>query len=342
MKEKKSLRVILSQCHNPYMNISTENMLFKTTQPSSVHTLYLWQNSKTVIIGRHQNPWKECHLQKMSQDGVSLVRRKTGGGTVYQDLGNLCFTFISGYKRVEENNKILVNSLRKFSLPSEAEATGRNDITIDGKKISGSAFAQQADRHMHHGTMLVDVDLGALQSYLNPDKKKLQSKGIQSVSSRVVNLKQLDPQITIDAIQKSIIDSFFEHYEVEKKKIPEIEIMTEKSMMENPVIREDYMHLVSDDWKFGPMTPLFSHHLETRFDWGLIDIHLDCKEGKIENVVIYSDALFPELVVELTNNLKGAPYGFKGIQVAIEKTIMSLPHLEVHLKELLTWMEKAL
>ena len=171
--------------------------------------MFLWRNQPTIIIGKHQNPWKECHVQKLEQDGVILARRKSGGGCVYQDLGNSVFSFINPISDFSKqdfktlNNEVLINSLSSFGI--KAEASGRNDMVVDGKKISGSAYKLklgksngEGRRSLHHGTMLLNLDLNALSRYLNPNKKKLESKGVSSVISRVMNLSEVAPHIDHD------------------------------------------------------------------------------------------------------------------------------------------------
>jgi lipoate-protein ligase A len=153
--------------------------------------LFLWQNAKNVVIGRHQNPWKECRLMEMTRDGVLLSRRKSGGGAVYQDLGNHCFTFINPVTAANDpkaiNNELLLAALAKIGV--QATLAGRNDIhNADGRKISGSAYqlslgskASPQRIALHHGTMLVDVHFDEMLQYLSPSKLKLISKGVDSV-----------------------------------------------------------------------------------------------------------------------------------------------------------------
>ena len=173
-------RVLHSETFNPWFNLATEDWIFRDMNPEG-HVLYLWRNSETVVIGRYQNPWLECRLDAMKADGVRLARRQSGGGAVYHDHQNLNFTFMSGvdvYDK-ERNFEIIIDALSKFGI--KAETSGRNDMIVGGRKISGSAFKLTKDRAFHHGTLLVDVDLGRLGNYLNPDVLKLESKGIKSV-----------------------------------------------------------------------------------------------------------------------------------------------------------------
>ncbi|OEH75846.1 lipoyltransferase and lipoate-protein ligase subfamily protein [Cyclospora cayetanensis] len=158
--------------------------------------LYLWRNEKTIVIGRHQNAWKEANIQQLQKEGVKLARRYSGGGAVYQDLGNTCFTVISGGSRKDETNAFLLSALKE-AFGIDAEHKGRNDlVSKDGRKFSGAAFATSGGVWLHHGTLMRDVDMEALGRLLTPNKAKLRSKGIESVTSRVVNLRELNPSIT--------------------------------------------------------------------------------------------------------------------------------------------------
>ncbi|CAE7514433.1 lplA [Symbiodinium necroappetens] len=158
--------------------------------------MYLWRPQPVVTIGRHQNPWKECVLSQLDEDGVALVRRRSGGGAIFQDAGCSVFTFLfpSGEFDIDRNLETVLGALGRLGV--QAEKKGRNDLTFEDKKISGSAFKHAPDRgvSLHHGTVLVDTDLTALQRYLTPDKRKLQAKGIASVGARVMNLKEKFPE----------------------------------------------------------------------------------------------------------------------------------------------------
>ncbi len=143
--------------------------------PATQRVLFLWRNADTVVIGRAQNPWKECNTRRMEEDNVRSARRSSGGGAVFHDLGNTCFTFMAGKPEYDKtiSTSIVLNALN--SLGVTAEASGRNDLVVktpDGdRKVSGSAYRETMDRGFHHGTLLLNADLSRLANYLNPDKK---------------------------------------------------------------------------------------------------------------------------------------------------------------------------
>ncbi|EEA06362.1 lipoate-protein ligase A, putative [Cryptosporidium muris RN66] len=210
-----------------FHNLALESTLLKRyTQGQPI--LYLWTHGKTVVIGRHQNAWRECNLYKMGSYNIALARRYSGGGAVYQDHGNLCFTFITDnikdYRK--ENNKIISRAFQNLGI--EIEVKGRNDILLQGRKFSGSAFQLSGNKALHHGTIMVNVNRKALEEFLTPNKTKLQSKGVQSVASRVINVKDVIPDITLEDIKTSIIEEFCKTYSIDRELV-EFEIKDLKS-----------------------------------------------------------------------------------------------------------------
>eukprot|EP01127_Copromyxa_protea_P019586 TRINITY_DN63_c0_g1_i14.p1 TRINITY_DN63_c0_g1~~TRINITY_DN63_c0_g1_i14.p1 ORF type:complete len:310 (-),score=65.81 TRINITY_DN63_c0_g1_i14:10-939(-) len=306
----------------------------------SVQTLFLWRNNPTVVIGKHQNPWKECHLQQMEDLGVTLVRRQSGGGSVYQDLGNSCFTFLSSRNAfdIDRNTQIIIDALNtKFNI--QAQKSGRNDITVGEKKISGSAFKKSLDRSFHHGTLLVDVDLDNLQKFLNPSKAKLQSKGVDSVKARVLNLKEINPSINHDTLSQALVEQFFDTYQ----DTCEIKDLDTQELQSIPKIKEYYEKLIDWDWRYGK-TPEFTHHVETRFPWGIMDVYVVSKKAIITDCKIYSDSLSPLMIETITEELKGQPYNKEGIERACTETKKKLqdPVVGPQLDEFCAWFSSQL
>jgi lipoate---protein ligase len=303
----------------------------------SYRVLFLWRNSETVVIGRHQNPWKECHLDKMENDGIFLARRQSGGGAVFHDLGNTNFTFMTSREQYsqEENFQIIIDALGAFGIP--AERSGRNDLLVEGRKISGSAFKHARDRSFHHGTLLIDADLLRLVDYLSPTKRKLLSKGIDSVRSRVANLREYVPDLTHDALARKIFEVFCSHY----GESAEVEHLDSTELAAEPSLNAYYDQMKDWEWRFG-RTPDFSHHLETRFDWGEIDLHLDVRRGRIVEVRVFSDALNTEIIDYLNNTLGGTRYDRKSVTQVLETGADRVPGAEEHFKELTEWMAKEL
>lgn len=299
------VKIFKATSNNINFNLATEEFLFEKGV-IDCPVLFLWQNDMNIVIGKHQNPWKECNISKMENDGVLLARRRSGGGAVFQDMGNLVYSFFLPYTKNSRDFKLINNEILGSmfkALGINADFSGRNDITVDGLKISGNAFkvipptATRLGKTLHHGTILLDVNMENLQSYLNVNKLKLISKGIDSVRSRVLNLRQkynhLSAQIVFDQMERSFVD-YYDTTEVERLELGNENCRNEDSRMETEVKRI-YNELSSWDWKFG-VTPEFTNSLEYKFDWGLVDLSLEVRKGKIHKGKVYSDCLDPDFI----------------------------------------------
>ncbi|MFK7767466.1 MAG: lipoate--protein ligase [Mariniblastus sp.] len=335
-----SIRVLLSESHDPYFNLSVEDTIFQS-MPTTERVLFLWRNANTVVIGKGQNPWKECNTGKMDTDGITLARRKTGGGAVFHDLGNTNFTFMAGKPEYDKaiSTRIVLDALSDLGI--NGKASGRNDLVIEtdegDKKFSGSAYREAKDRGFHHGTLLLNADLTRLANYLNPDSKKLQAKGIQSVRSRVINLQELHPTIDHEMVCEAIQKSFFSYY---NEKV-EAEPISPDSMPDLPGFAQAFAQQSDWDWNFGKSLD-FSHTLDERFTWGGVEMHLDVHRGKIEQARIFTDSLYPAALEKLANELIGLGYETSAVESAFVKAEEHFPEQKIELGELKTWMKQAI
>ncbi len=328
------VRVLLSDSTDPWFNLATEDWIFRELDPHT-HTLFLWRNDNTVVIGRHQNPWVECKVDKMERDGVFLARRQSGGGAVFHDLGNTNFTFLSssdGYDQ-EGNFSVVIDALAQFGIV--AERSGRNDILVEGRKVSGSAFKHTRERSFHHGTLLINADLGRLTDYLNPHKKKLVAKGIKSVRSRVANLTEFQPGLTHDAMCAAVTESFFQRL----GKRCEPELLNLDTLRRIPSLDAYYRQMADWEWRFG-RTPDFTHHLEERFDWGGMDIYLDVHRGTIATAKIFSDAMDSEMIDVLQGLLPDTRYTRTSIEDRIAEAERTIPERSAELEDLRRWLSQ--
>lgn len=330
------LKVFLSESHNPHLNLATEEWIFHNLDPS-MQVLFLWRNEETVVIGRNQNPWSECNLAKMKEDHVHLARRTTGGGAVFHDLGNTNFTFLSprdSYKR-ENNVQIIFNALKNFGI--QGEASGRNDLLIpfpDGpRKFSGSAYREKKDRAFHHGTLLLHADLTRLGNYLTPNPKKLQAKGKESVRARVANLNEVVPQIDHEQIVKEMVQSFENFYDAKA----EIEMLSMQTLQANIELNKQYESLSSWEWLYGN-TLEFSHKMDEYLSLGFFDFHFNVQDARIQNLQIFTDCLYPQLIEDLTQDLKDQAYTGETIKRVFSAQKERHPDLAVGLNELQVWL----
>ncbi len=287
-----------SRLLDPYENLAVEEAALHAVAPGEV-ALYLWRNERTVVIGRNQNPWRECRVAELERDGGRLARRPSGGGAVYHDAGNLNFTFVAGEGAydIARQMGVVVAALRALGV--EAQLTGRNDIEADGAKVSGNAFFRTPGAQLHHGTLMVAVDAEALARYLSPDPRKLAAKGVSSVRSRVANLADLAPGVTVDTLREALREAFSAEYGA-------IEPFPAEPLAPDEVAarRERF---ASREWLFGRTLP-FTHAFGARFDWGSADVELDVEKGAVREARVWSDALDADWIEALGQALAGCPY----------------------------------
>ena len=293
---------------NPYENLAIEQYLMETVGEDSC-ILYLWQNRQTVVIGRNQNAWAECRTTELNQDGGHLARRLSGGGAVYHDMGNLNFTFLVSKKNYDlpKQLQVIVTACRNLGL--DAQITGRNDVTIDGRKFSGNAFFDSKGQAYHHGTLLVDVDMSKLGQYLMPSKAKLQSKGVDSVRSRVVNLKELCPELTIGRMKEEMLRAFQQVYGMSSTELSE-------STFDKDYVNRLRQRNASWDWNYGKSLPA-SFSCEDRFPWGGIQLQLQVEKGRVAEAAVYSDAMEWDIAHLLQQALQGCLFDQQAMQQAV-------------------------
>ena len=297
---------------DPHENLAIEKRLMDIT-PTGCCVLYLWQNQNTVVIGKNQNAWLECRTSLLEEEGGKLARRLSGGGAVFHDLGNLNFTFIMPKEDYDLDKQVRVIQKACALAGIAAEKSGRNDLLADGRKFSGNAFYQNATHAYHHGTLMVDVDKEKLGRYLSPPKAKLEAKGVASVRSRVVNLKELAPQLTIDLMKEYMAKAFAEVYGSEASVLE----LTDEDLTEIAALKEKY-----GSWEYLFGTPLpFSFQCESRFDWGHIQLQLEAKNGVITGVMVYTDSMDWMLPETVEKALLGCRFDTTQMQEVLKQTI---------------------
>ncbi|WP_456297102.1 lipoate--protein ligase [Vibrio sp. AK197] len=332
----KTTRILISDSTDPWFNLAVEDTIFRS-MPANQRVLFLWRNADTVVIGRAQNPWRECKTDKMAQDKVKLARRQTGGGAVFHDLGNTNFTFMAGKPEYDKSvsTSIVLNALRRIGI--NGVENGRNDLVLEEqdsiKKFSGSAYRETIDRGFHHGTLLLSADLSRLADYLNPDPKKLQAKGITSVKSRVINLNTIKPDITHQNVCQAMIAAYSDYYQQDV--IPEV--ISPQHFTNLPGFEDKFALQSSWDWNFG-QTPPFNHRLDERFSWGGVDVYLDVEKGSIQQATIFTDALDPTPIEKLAASLQGQSYQQHAISNRFDDVINAYPQYATLLDEVKDWL----
>lgn len=294
-----ALYTVLGKGFDPYYNLALEEYLLSRV-PDSGCILYLWQNDHTVVIGRNQNPWVECRTSLLQEEKGHLARRLSGGGAVYHDLGNLNFTFLCREEHYDLQKQLSVIQRAVKFAGIDAYFSGRNDLLADGRKFSGNAFYHKKGAAYHHGTLLIDTDTDKMGRYLSPPKAKLESKGIASVRSRVVNLKELSPALSCETMKTYMVQAFSEIYGGCPQPLPLCEA-------ENAQILQLRQRYAGEDWLYGKPMP-FSCTLEGRFSFGSLQLQLSVEGGVITGLQAYTDAMDAELPGTISAVLAHCPF----------------------------------
>ena len=294
-----ALYTVFGEGFDPYYNLALEEYLLKCV-PEIGCILYLWQNDHTVVIGRNQNPWAECRTSLLQEERGHLARRLSGGGAVYHDLGNLNFTFLCKEESYDLEKQLSVIQKAVSYAGIAAYFSGRNDLLADGRKFSGNAFYHSKGAAYHHGTLLVSSNIDRLQRYLSPPKAKLETKGIASVRSRVVNLTELSPTLTVDNMKQYMVQAFAEIYGTQ----PQALSLSDAEKAEVLQLRQRY---AGEDWLYGKPMP-FSCTFSGHFSFGNLELQLSIESGSITALQVYTDAMDAELPQRLSAVLTGCPF----------------------------------
>ena len=297
---------------NPYLNLALEEHFLSDFEDDIV---ILWRNDKSIIIGRNQNALEEINRDFVEKSGIPIVRRLTGGGAVFHDLGNVNFTFIQKQEAgVFSDYRHFIGPVCEFldTLGVQAQLSGRNDLMIDGMKFSGNAQTVKGGRIMHHGTLLFDANLNDISGALNPNRVKMESKGIQSVRNRVTNIaSHLKEPMSVDAFLNRL-SAFFS---TEIEDIQEYELSDEDIRKAYSLVKKKYG---TWEWNFG-QSPEYNFTQSKRFEFGIVDLWLNVKAGIIAQVGIYGDFLGMMDKSELEKAVLGQRHRRQDIEEALNR-----------------------
>lgn len=296
---------------NPYFNLACEEYCLKNLDINETIVM-LWRDDNAIIVGRHQNTVEEINHEFVAANNIKVVRRITGGGAVYHDLGNLNFTFIVNEGKIDSSDMKkyslpVVNALKEMGI--DAELSGRNDITIEGKKISGTAQAVHRNKLLYHGTLLFNSDMSVLSSALNVTLDKIESKGIKSVRSRVTNIKDyLKRDIDILEFKKLLLENFFA-----EEGFKEYHLSDEDILKIRELEKDKYS---TWEWNYGE-SPKCSLKSSKRFPGGKIEVYLNIENGMITGCKFYGDFLSVTSVDKVEEVLTGIRYEQRDIEEAL-------------------------
>jgi lipoate---protein ligase len=287
---------------DPRINLAIEEYALKNLDINETYLLF-YINEPSIIIGKNQNTVEEINTEYVEGNGIHIVRRLSGGGAVYHDLGNLNFSFITkddgeSFHNFRKFTEPVVAALKKLGV--NAELSGRNDLLAEGRKISGNAQFSTKGRMFSHGTLLFNSEMDHIVSALRVKKDKIESKGIKSVRSRVANISEfLEEKMEIEEFRSLILQNIFEGEEIQEY------VLTEEDWEKiHQLSKERYQ---SWEWNYGK-SPKFNLQHSHRFPVGQIDVRLEVNKGVIENCKIYGDFFGVGDVTEMENKLRNVRY----------------------------------
>lgn len=305
---------VINRSNKPDFNISLEEFCFKNlTQFDKI--FILWINEPSIIVGKNQNTQAEINEKYVNDNNIHVVRRISGGGAVYHDLNNLNYTIISNEGKDSRSfdfkafSEPVIATLKELGV--EAEFSGRNDITIDGKKISGNAQAYLDGRVMHHGCILFDVDLSVLSNALETSKEVVEAKGVKSVRSRVDNiLPNLDEKITVTEFADKILD----HMKLKYPEMVEYKFSDEELKIIEQTRGEKFGNW---EWNYGA-NPVAEIVRERRYPAGKTQVFVNTKKGVIDEITFFGTFFGVRSdLTELQNHLKGVKYSPEDVKKAL-------------------------
>lgn len=297
---------------DPRINLAIEEFAVKKLDIDQTYLLF-YINEPSIIIGKNQNTIEEINVNYVEEKGIHVVRRLSGGGAVYHDMGNLNFSFITrddgdSFRNFRKFTEPVIAALHELGV--KAELQGRNDILVDGKKISGNAQFSTRGRMFSHGTLMFDVQLEDVVEALNVKMEKIQSKGIKSIRSRVTNIREhLDQPLTIEQFKQVLLKNIFGG----KSEISEYKLSDTDWKEIEAISAARYQKW---DWNYGK-SPAFNMQRSKRFPVGLLDVRFDVKQGLIQNCQIFGDFFGIGEVSDVEKRLVGARYDRQGIEEAL-------------------------
>ena len=305
---------------DPQINLAIEEYILENFGEKDTYLLF-YVNSPSIIIGRNQNTIEEINTDYVDEQGLKVVRRLSGGGAVYHDEQNLNFSFITkddgnSFQNFAKFTQPVVDALNNIGVPVELQ--GRNDLAVEGRKISGNAMFSTRGRMFSHGTLMLDSQLEELTKALKVKKIKIESKGIKSIRSRVANIAEyLDSPISMDEFKELILRYIFDVEDVND--VPQYVLTDEDWAKIHEISEKRYQQW---EWNYGK-SPSFNYQESKKFPGGLVDVRLDVKKGIIENCTIFGDFFGLGDVKVLEDALTGIRHNRDAVKEAVDQIVVS-------------------
>jgi len=299
---------------DPYINLALEEYVLRNFGEQDTFLLF-YINEPSIIIGKNQNSIEEINRDYVEKNNIKVVRRLSGGGAVYHDEGNLNFSFITkddgdSFHNFAKFTEPVVKALNKLGVP--AELVGRNDLLVEGRKISGNAQFFTQGRMFSHGTLMFNSEIEHVVEALNVSEEKIKSKGIKSIRSRVANIAEyLEEEMTMNQFKEHILLSIFDVERVED--VPTYELTEEDWEKVHEISRNRYQKW---EWNYGK-SPAYNVQASHKFPTGLLDVRLDVKKGIIENCKIYGDFFGIGEIKDLEERLIGVRHQREAVANAL-------------------------
>ena len=309
MKDRETI-YLETHSQNPAYNLAFEEFVLRERKDRPY--LLLWQNDNTIVVGQNQNTAAEINQSFVEEHHIHVVRRTTGGGAVYHDLGNLNYSFITDVEDAatvtyQQFTRPVVEALRGLGL--QAEASGRNDILVEGKKVSGTAQRLLGKRMLFHGTLLFDSDPGMIAGALRADPAKFQSKSTQSVRARVGNIRSfLKEDMDLPAFWQYLKTAF-------GGEGLETGALTPEELAEVLVLKEGKYD--TWEWTYG-RSPQFTFTNKRKWPGGILEVGLQVAEGRIQDLRFYGDFLSLTSLDGAVEALRGTPYRREEVERVLE------------------------
>ncbi|NLP47782.1 MAG: lipoate--protein ligase [Clostridiales bacterium] len=313
-RKGEEVKLVVHDFTNPAFNLACEEYFLKQGKGSYI---LLWRNEPSIIIGVNQNAYAELNMDYVEKNRIPIIRRQTGGGAVFHDLGNLNFTFITEGVEGLADFKVFLEPVTDYlrSLGLDASFSGRNDILIDGMKVSGNAQAKYKQRTIFHGTMLFSVSLNVLSKALKPNPLKLKAKGISSVISRVTNIKdRLEKDMDIGAFTKGLQNHFMQTASCRAYSLSDEDLLAIRLLVKDKYSRWE--------WNIGH-APAYSMESSALLSGGTVSLSFNVSKGLISDIKITGDFFGMSDIGILEEKIKGTPHKQQDLLNLLEG-----PHIE--------------
>ena len=312
--------LIINNCSNAYYNLAAEEYFIDNFDDDIV---MLWRNDNTVVVGKNQNTIEEINSAYVEENNISVVRRLTGGGAVFHDMGNVNYTVIQNNREgLFSNYEYFTEVIRQFlaELGISAALSGRNDLMIDGKKFSGNAQCVRKGRMMHHGTLMFSSDVRDISGALTPNRKKIESKSVKSVRSHVTNISShMTEQLRKNVDVEEFMNMLYRYYAQKVPGAQPYEIAEEDQKSIQKLADQKYS---TWEWNYGA-SPAFASSVSRKYDFGLVDVRMNISRGRIKEIRIFGDYFGTRSISEIEEQLVGTEYRSDAIARVLSSVILN-------------------